>query len=34
MLQNGLSVHRDVFHMSVRDTAQLYEYWCFIKLKC
>ena len=32
MLQNGISVGGDVFHMSVRDTAQLYEYWCFIKL--
>ena len=32
MLQNGISVGGDVFHMSVRETAQLYEYWCFIKL--
>ena len=32
MLQNGITVGGDVFHMSVRDTAQLYEYWCFIKL--
>ena len=32
MLQNGISVGGDIFHMSVRDTAQLYEYWCFIKL--
>lgn len=32
MLQNGISVGGEVFHMSVRDTAQLYEYWCFIKL--
>ena len=30
MLQNGISVGGDIFHMSVRDTAQLYEYWCFI----
>ena len=32
MLQNGIAVGGDIFHMSVRDTAQLYEYWCFIKL--
>ena len=32
ILQNGFSVGGDVFHMSVRETAQLYEYWCFIKL--
>ena len=32
MLQNGFSVGGDVFHLSEKDTAQLYEYWCFIKL--
>lgn len=32
MMQRGLSVHGDVFRMSMKDTAQLYEYWCFIKL--
>lgn len=32
MLQRGLAVHGDIFKMSVKDTAQLYEYWCFIKL--
>lgn len=32
MLQNGISVGGDIFQMSVRETAQLYEYWCFIKL--
>ena len=32
MMQRGLSVHGDVFRMSKKDTAQLYEYWCFIKL--
>lgn len=32
MMQKGLSVHGDVFRMSLKDTAQLYEYWCFIKL--
>ena len=32
MMQRGLSVHGDVFRMSLKDTDQLYEYWCFIKL--
>ena len=32
MMQRGLSMHGDVFRMSHKDTAQLYEYWCFIKL--
>ena len=32
MMQRGLSVHGDIFRMSMKDTAQLYEYWCFIKL--
>lgn len=32
MLERSLSVNGDVFKMSPRDTAQLYEYWCFIKL--
>lgn len=32
MIQRGLAVHGDVFKVSVKDTAQLYEYWCFIKL--
>ena len=32
MLLNGISVGGDVFNMSVKETAQLYEYWCFIKL--
>ncbi len=32
MLQNGISVGGEIFQMSVRETAQLYEYWCFIKL--
>lgn len=32
ILQNGFTVGGDVFRMSVRDTALLYEYWCFIKL--
>ena len=32
ILQRGLSIHGDVFKLSLKDTAQLYEYWCFIKL--
>ncbi len=32
MLQCGISTGGDIFRMSVKDTAQLYEYWCFIKL--
>lgn len=32
MMQRGLAMHGDVFQMSLKDTAQLYEYWCFIKL--
>lgn len=32
MLQRSLSVNGDLFRMSPKDTAQLYEYWCFIKL--
>ena len=34
MLQRGLEVNGDVFRLSLKDTAQLYEYWCFIKLVC
>lgn len=34
ILQHGLSVNGDIFNMSPKDTAQLYEYWCFIKLFC
>lgn len=32
MLQRGLSVTGEVFNVSVKDLALLYEYWCFIKL--
>ena len=32
MLSRSLSVNGDIFKMSVKDTALLYEYWCFIKL--
>ncbi len=32
MLLHGLSITGDVFNISVKDLAVLYEYWCFIKL--
>ena len=32
MLLNGISVTGDIFKVSVRETALLYEYWCFLKL--
>ena len=32
MLQRGLSLHGELFYLSMKDTAILYEYWCFIKL--
>jgi predicted component of viral defense system (DUF524 family) len=32
MLLRGLSITGDIFQMSVKDLAVLYEYWCFIKL--
>lgn len=32
MLLRGLSVTGGIFSISVKDLAQLYEYWCFIKL--
>ena len=31
-LIHGLSFLDDLFNISVKDIAQLYEYWCFIKL--
>lgn len=32
MLVKGLSLQSDIFHISIKDLAQLYEYWCFLKL--
>ena len=32
MLRRGLEIHGDLFRISMKDTAQLYEYWCFLKL--
>lgn len=33
-LCHGLSIEGNVFHLSLKDLAVLYEYWCFIKLNC
>jgi len=32
MLMKGLSIQADVFRISQKDMATLYEYWCFLKL--
>lgn len=32
MLKKGLIMHGDVFKMSMKEMATLYEYWCFIKI--
>ena len=32
MLERGLNLTSDIFRLSVKDLAVLYEYWCFIKL--
>lgn len=32
MLKRGLIINSDIFKLSMKDTATLYEYWCFIKL--
>ncbi|CAM3024898.1 restriction endonuclease-like protein [Paenibacillus sediminis] len=32
MLMKGLSIQSDLFHLSMKDMAQLYEYWCFLKI--
>ena len=32
ILNKGLSLHGDIFRISMKDTALLYEYWCFIML--
>lgn len=31
-LQRGLSLSSDIFQISYKNVAELYEYWCFIKL--
>ena len=32
MLRKGLTMHGDIFRLSMKDLALLYEYWCFIKI--
>jgi predicted component of viral defense system (DUF524 family) len=32
LLMKGLSIHSDMLQMSMKDMAQLYEYWCFLKI--
>ncbi|MCX7569190.1 restriction endonuclease-like protein [Tumebacillus sp. DT12] len=32
MLLKGLELQGDLFRLSLKDVAQLYEYWCFLKL--
>lgn len=32
MLMKGLSIQSDLFRISLKDLAQLYEYWCFLKI--
>ncbi|MGB8955295.1 MAG: DUF2357 domain-containing protein, partial [Tumebacillaceae bacterium] len=32
LLLKGLSLQGDLFRLSLKDVAQLYEYWCFLKI--
>ncbi|USB33938.1 restriction endonuclease-like protein [Paenibacillus sp. YPG26] len=32
MLMKGLSIQSELFRLSMKDLAQLYEYWCFLKI--
>lgn len=32
MLMKGLSIQNDLFRLSMKDLALLYEYWCFLKI--
>lgn len=32
MLKKGLSVNGELFRLSMKETWELYEYWCFLKL--
>ncbi|WP_227764579.1 restriction endonuclease-like protein [Zhaonella formicivorans] len=32
ILMKGLSIQGDLFRLSLKDLAQLYEYWCFLKI--
>lgn len=32
LMQHGLSITDDLYKLSLKNVAELYEYWCFIKL--
>ncbi|WP_088189286.1 restriction endonuclease-like protein [Desulfosporosinus sp. FKA] len=32
LLMKGLTIQGDLFRLSLKDLAQLYEYWCFLKI--
>lgn len=32
ILMKGLTIQSDLFRISTKDLAQLYEYWCFLKI--
>ena len=32
MLLKGLAIQDDLFQLSLKDLATLYEYWCFLKI--
>ncbi|MNW52338.1 hypothetical protein D3C74_298540 [compost metagenome] len=32
MLMKGLAIQNDLFRLSMKDLAKLYEYWCFLKI--
>ncbi|MBW5447629.1 DUF2357 domain-containing protein [Cohnella sp. CFH 77786] len=32
LLMKGLSIQNELFRLSMKDLAQLYEYWCFLKI--
>ena len=32
MLQKGLQIKSNIFDLSIRDLAVLYEYWCYLKI--
>lgn len=32
VMQRGISFNGEIYNLSMKDTATLYEYWCFIKL--
>ncbi len=32
MVTKGLNINSDLFNLFIKNTAQLYEYWCFLKI--